>query len=754
MKTSSLKIAVMMWLAVAAGALAQAADPVVLGRGVGLFEVGEVIESDDFSNLNDWVVQMERVDGADPSSIDAAEGKLNCLVPDRGCTIWFKKKLRTRTVITYDVMSPAADPAIKGMEPSDLNQFWMASDPEDREGGLFDAKRYTGGFLSYHKMHGYYASTGGGRNSTTRFRRYPREVDGKPADHLALSARDGDKAFMIIPDKVMEVQLVAYDDVVQYIVDGKLVYEVGGDDAVQVEFLDDKGRKAKREATYSSKDFPAYKEGFFGFRMVKTHHVYSNFRVHALEPARKKVEVDSIESLRAAASKSHQDVVMKPGVYELKDLTDGGMGVRFTGSNNHFDLTGVTLRTPLQLYQVTEDRRRRGRGRSGQGSFEVTGNHVTLEGGNFENTYRKPLGKITDFGAYNQDPDNYPRRGVTEMRLRGDDLKLINCRFRVLGSFPYGYGNMYGIGGGAVLPLRKHCGVLITGDRVIVDGCYVKMEAFGHAIFVQGGDQITVRNTEVEGEVRPSNELYKETDDGDLAKRFNYQLQWPDDVEGLPIPKDHMINLTEDGIRAYGGTGHMTVENCKVTKCRGGIKLYMAKSATVTDCEVRDCVIQGFSVPSRGTIMRCRGNAAYGPLLYIHMDSHSSQKIDLEVLPAPHALGDHPLAAIKGQKHRIRFTSKEPLANQEKRPIIIGYALRFDFLTVDYPKVPAGFEKNFEKYASDSYRATNILMENRTLHPVVLGEYSRENRLGVLDSSRVTDLGRDNSVKPFTAADK
>ena len=712
--------------------------PVVLGRGVGLFEVGGVLESDDFKDLDDWVVQLEDKGDAGKAKVEAREGKLDCFVPGVGCTVWFKKKLKTRTAITYEVVCPAPASESRDLAPSDLNQFWMATDPADAGRGLFDAERYDGGFGSYDKMHGYYASTGGGRNTTTRFRRYPRQVDGKPADHLALTGRDGQEEFMIAPDKVMKVQLVAYDDVIQYIVDGKLIYEVAPGEEVQVESRDGKGAKVSKPAGYDEEAFPSYREGFFGFRMVRTHHLYSNFRVHELKPARTKVEVDSIEELRAAGSKSNQHVVMKPGTYVLEDLIGGRVGFEFTGSNNHFDLSGVTLVTPLRVFQGRDVNRRRSRG--GLGTIEIRGDKVSFVGATFENTYAQPLDPVIDFGSYNQNPDNYPSRGVTEMRLRGDDIRVEDCRFTVRGSYPYGYGNMYGIGDDPAVPLRKHCGILITGDRVILDGCYVKMEAFGHAIFVQGGDEIIVRNTEVEGEVRPSNDFLEENDDGDLAKRFGHRIQWPENVKGLPVCGDHMINLTEDGIRAYAGTGKMTVENCKVTKCRGGIKLYMAKSATITDCEVRDCVIQGFSIPSRGEIIRCKGNAAYGPLLYVHMDSHSSQKIDLEVLPAPHAMGDHPLAAIKGQGHHIRLSSKGAVDLQ--RPVIIGYPMRFDYLTAEFPKVPESYEENFKRFAPDRYRATDIRLENRTAIPVVLGEQAEGNE--VISDGKVRDLGRRN----------
>jgi hypothetical protein len=249
----------------------------------------------------------------------------------------------------------------------------------------------------------------------------------------------------------------------------------------------------------------------------------------------------------------------------------------------------------------------------------------------------------------------------------------------------------------------------------------------------------------VEGGVRPSNDLYKETDDGDLAKRFDYQMQWPEEIKGLPIPRDHMLNLTEDGIRAYRGAGHVTVDNCKVVKMRGGIKLYMAKSATVSNCQVLDCVIQGYSLPSKGTITHCSGNAAYGPLLYIHFDSHTSQHIDLEVLPSPHGLGDHPLAAIKGSGHTIRFTSSPSTAPETLRPIIVGYPMRFDYLCVGYPAVPEGYEAHFARYAPETYTATRIDLHNGTTHPVVLGTLAQNNH--ITSVGPITDHGTNNAHK-------
>jgi len=260
-------------------------EPVVLGSGVGLYEVGPAIAMDDFENLDNWVVQVQEKPGAPPANIVTQNGSLDCFLPDRGATIWYKGKFPTRVSITYDVICPKTDPSIDNLMPRDINNFWMASDPLDHDQGLFDSEHYTGAFKTYDKMRGYYASIGGGRNTTTRMRRYPREVDGQPTPHIALKDKDGMPDFLITPDTVMTIQLVAYDDVIQYIVDRRLVYEMKRGDEVQVEQFDENGKRVSRTAVYTQNRFPVYQEGYFGFRMVGTHHIYSNFRVHALTPA-------------------------------------------------------------------------------------------------------------------------------------------------------------------------------------------------------------------------------------------------------------------------------------------------------------------------------------------------------------------------------------------------------------------------------------------------------------------------------------
>ncbi|MFC7337582.1 DUF6250 domain-containing protein [Haloferula chungangensis] len=739
------------------------AGPWVLGEAQGRFEVGQLIGEDQFHQLDQWVVQIEDKKGAPTPRVEVRNRSLDCYVPARGCTIWLKKKLKTRVTISYDVLCPTPKEKINGLRPTDINNFWMASDPVDADKGLFDPKRYDGGFGSYDKMLGYYASTGGGKNSTTRMRRYPRTVEGEAAAHLALTDKDGQKDFLIKPDQRMSVQLVAFDDLIQYIVDGRLVYEISRDDEIQIERQDAKGKRIREAAAYDLDRFPVYKEGYFGFRMVGTHHIYSNFRVHELEPVageqldREKVEVSSLDELREAATRSHQHVTMKPGTYTVGEIRDSKIAFHFSGSNNYFDLSGVTINMPIEVISAMSDnrgiesdrgngQRRRNRDSRGTGTYVLSGNHITIKGGVFENTYPDGKNEVTDFGAYNRDRSNYPERGTTELRISGDDNRLIGCRMIVRGSFPYGYGNIYGIGSSPVLSLKKHCGIQITGNRSILDHCDLKMEAFGHAIYAQSGaDQTTVRNTTVVGELRPSNDFYTEKHEDDLARRFDYQIQWPENVAGLAMPRDHMINLCEDAIRAYEKTGHFTVDNCRVDKTRGGIKLYLARSARISNCLVTDCVIESYSPPSRGTIVDSAGNAAYGPLLYLHMDSHHDARIELEVLPSEHSLGDHPLAAIKGHGHNITFTSADSSPPAVQRPIILGFLLRFDFLSVDFPDVPEGMEELFLNFAPDQCKASEITLNNRTPYAVVLGKDATNNRIESYGPIR--DLGKSNRTR-------
>lgn len=234
-----------------------------------------------------WVVQMSQVD-SELDRFARIENKKLAIHDPRGATIWFKKKLKGPIMICYKVMVPAAFNQGNDIMARDINQFWMANAPNSTDafakGGLFDATVYDGDFKSYDVIQSYYASTGGGNtivnNRTVRMRRYPRKVAAASVDHLGLNFRDAVPEFLIVPNKEHQIQLVAANDVVQYIFDGKIVYEIKS--GSEIDILNDFNKNSTK-AIWGVAPWLPYDEGYFGFRMTRSHHIYSDFKVFQLK---------------------------------------------------------------------------------------------------------------------------------------------------------------------------------------------------------------------------------------------------------------------------------------------------------------------------------------------------------------------------------------------------------------------------------------------------------------------------------------
>lgn len=204
---------------------------------------GRVRHADDFrSGLAQWVVEQQP-----GGTVTTADGRL--IIADAGgCTVWFKPCLTAPLVITYTVrMSSAA-------RVSDLNCFWMASDPQ-RPDDLFAAGHgRTGKFATYDTLRTYYVGYGGNANTTTRFRRY----DGTGARPLAPEHDLGRPEFLLQPDHVYRVTLIATaEGRVQFIRDGTVIFDV--------------------------RDPAPLTHGWFGFRTVQSRMEVSDFRVSAAE---------------------------------------------------------------------------------------------------------------------------------------------------------------------------------------------------------------------------------------------------------------------------------------------------------------------------------------------------------------------------------------------------------------------------------------------------------------------------------------
>jgi len=368
------------------------------------------------------------------------------------------------------------------------------------------------------------------------------------------------------------------------------------------------------------------------------------------------VNVSTLAGLREAVQKSGQTIVMRPGRYELTDLPGNSRTIACSGSHNTIDLSGVYVNVPV--------------GATRRSYIIISGNNNTFRGGAFEDTYQNGLEEVTDFSSYNQNRSSLAKglKGSAVMAVLGDNNRVVGTKLTVRGSFPYGYGSIYGIGSDNVYGLDKRCGIVVKGKDNTIDGCEIQQRAFGHGIYLQKpADRTVIRNCLVEGRMRPSKDLYLETDPKDLPVRSNYRLPRKGDI---PIPKDVMLPLSEDGIRVYTGGGSVTVENCTVKKMRGGIRVYLASRATVTNSTAIDCGSTNFNLPKGGKITGSTGNFAYAPLSDFRL-SRSNQDIELTILPSPHAVGPHNVADVLGDNHRIVLHRSAGPLDTDHRPIVV-----------------------------------------------------------------------------------
>ena len=194
--------------------------------------------TDDFTHgLAQWVVEQQP-----GGTVTTADGAL--LIDDvGGCTVWFQPRLTAPVVIRYEARVRSTG------RVSDLNCFWMASDPR-HDDLLAPGHGRDGKFATYDTLRTYYVGYGGNENTTTRFRRY----DGTGARPLDPGHDRRAPEFLLQADHVYHIELVATaDGHVQFIRDGEVVFDVH--------------------------DPAPLRSGWFGFRTVHSRIEVRNFSV-------------------------------------------------------------------------------------------------------------------------------------------------------------------------------------------------------------------------------------------------------------------------------------------------------------------------------------------------------------------------------------------------------------------------------------------------------------------------------------------
>ena len=163
---------------------------------------------------------------------------------DGGATVWFHQKLSGNLLIEYK-RKVIIDNG-KNDRLSDLNQFWMASDP-----GHTNLFTRSGVFSEYDSLRLYYAGMGGNANTTTRFRKYT--GNGERVLYRDLT----DLQHLLKPNHVYAITIIVKEGLTKFFVDGR--------------------------EYFSFQDPAPLQEGYFAFRTVQSRQEIDDFRVYRLK---------------------------------------------------------------------------------------------------------------------------------------------------------------------------------------------------------------------------------------------------------------------------------------------------------------------------------------------------------------------------------------------------------------------------------------------------------------------------------------
>lgn len=200
-----------------------------------------LIYSDDFSNdLSNYILEFP--DSPD-SKIDLIDGKLVIDV-DGGTTVWLNKKLKGDILIEYK-RKVIIDNGVND-RLSDLNQFWMASDPNNKN--LFTR---SGLFHEYDSLLQYYFGFGGNTNTTTRFRKYT--GDG----NRVLIHDHSDKKYLLEANKLYTIEIIVFKGTTKVNID--------------------------KEQFASYNDPEPLREGYFGFRTTESRQEIDDLKIYSIK---------------------------------------------------------------------------------------------------------------------------------------------------------------------------------------------------------------------------------------------------------------------------------------------------------------------------------------------------------------------------------------------------------------------------------------------------------------------------------------
>lgn len=428
-------------------------------------------------------------------------------------------------------------------------------------------------------------------------------------------------------------------------------------------------------------------------------------------------EITSVAELAVVAANSNQNIVMKSGIYQMEDyLTptvisnhqpDSGNRsamITFSGSDNVFDFTGVTIEVNTALLndygtKVIE--------------LYVTGDNNIIKGLT-----------LTDIGT------SATAKGGQSFTISGDNVTVQDVTINVSGSSPYGYGDLLGKGGPNLVTMRKHSGMLIEGANDKILGCKIYSKAFGHLFFIQGGRDVLFQDCYAEAVTRTTDDMLAET--SGLAFDRDFEAVYANYSGDKVITPGYTKSLSEVGYRSYGTggleghtTGAITLINCVAKDTRSGFAFTRyGGDVLMQNCQATGCEA-GYQV-EEVTIENSRGDAVNGPLLYLN---GGASTVELELMPNVATTTLHAIATIAGDNHKVTLTNYNDEVRPQEHSILVGTSR------------PSGANP-FSPLGTTS--TSGITLNNCTEMPIEINSYTSSSIINT--TGAVTDNGTGNTV--------
>ncbi len=416
------------------------------------------------------------------------------------------------------------------------------------------------------------------------------------------------------------------------------------------------------------------------------------------------VEVNSLEAMIPYFSRSNVHVTLKQGEYRVtpddikagkydffpdvieKDYSQALFLIE--GNNSTYDFNHSPIYVETECFNVKK--------------YEF--NHLHFLGN---------WNTVKNYIQYDDGEDeDYPAGHSTNVVLDGSYNTVDNIEIHSKGSYPFGYGELFGKGSGYVIKHFKHCCILIRGNYNHVMNSRFDHKAYGHVLYMQGAWWPMIENCEMEGAMGSTDWVLEDTrskDDPDSQYGFQrafdvgYKTTW-----GYTVQPGFIMCLTEDCLRTYKegstiingvryvrDTGGAYARDCHVKNTRSGVSMVLGSGTTVqagvagtkefpapdwynpsaTGVHFVERITtigcdNGLGIRSGCTISDCYANAQYGPALSMAYDTDSNITADITLLPFEKETtiyghrgvnGSAQVAHIRGSGHKITIKTDDSL---------------------------------------------------------------------------------------------